>query len=215
METSVIRDRVDSLLKMKASSGESVGTGIEIFNGAITVMSACYGSESHLVMSLQAQGKNVLGEKFISPVAVRNLQINVCAALRNLRSEIDAGLIGNIKNSIVGDVIADFVQLAKAVLNDGGDKGKNVAAVLTAAAFEDTIRRMGETFAGVVGRDDLSDVINQLKEKGVLQGPQIGIALSYLKFRNDALHADWDKIELSSIHACLGFVEQLLLKHFQ
>jgi len=214
METSVIRDRVDSLLKM-ASRGGSLDIAMEMFNRAITVMSACYGFEGHHVMSLQAQGRAVLGERFTSPAAVGNLQVKVCAALRNLRSEIDVGLIGNIKKSIVGDVIADFIQLAKAVLDDGGNKGRNVAAVLTAAAFEDTIRRMGETFAGVVGRDDLSDVINQLKEKGVLQGPQIGIALSYLKFRNDALHADWDKIELSSIHACLGFVEQLLLKHFQ
>ena len=40
------------------------------------------------------------------------------------------------------------------------------------------------------------------------------VALSYLKFRNDSLHADWNKVERSQVQSCLSFAEQLLLKHF-
>ncbi len=80
--------------------------------------------------------------------------------------------------------------------------------MLTAAAFEDTIRRMGETFAGVIGQDDLSNVSTKLKDTGIIQSPQVGIAQSYLSFRNHALHANWDKTERESIHSVLGFVEQ-------
>ena len=73
---------------------------------------------------------------------------------------------------------------------------------------------MGNAFAGVIGQDDLSEVLKKLKDAGTMQGPQVGIAQSYLSFRNHALHANWDKIEKESIHSILGFVEQLLLKHF-
>ena len=136
-------------------------------------------------------------------------------ALRNLQAELEAGAIGSLIQRMVGDVLTDFIQLARTVLDDPSDKAKNVAAVLTAAAFEDTIRRMGESLAGVVGRVELQDVIIALKQKGVLQSPQLGIAQSYLSFRNHALHAEWEKVDRSSVQSALGFVEELLLKHFQ
>jgi hypothetical protein len=50
---------------------------------------------------------------------------------------------------------------------------------------------MGATLAGVVGRPPLSDVLTALKNAKVLEGATFTTAQSYLKFRNDALHADW------------------------
>ncbi len=38
--------------------------------------------------------------------------------------------------------------------------------------------------------------------------------LGYLKFRNDALHADWDRIDEAVTGSCLVWVEAMLLKHF-
>jgi len=134
--------------------------------------------------------------------------------LANVKAELDAGLVGSLRQQVAGAVLTDFVGLARSVLADSSDGAKNVAAVLAAAAFEDTIRRMGRDLAGVVGRDDLDDVIGALKHAGILVAPQLGIALSYLKFRNAALHADWARIGREAVHSVLGFVEQLLLKHF-
>jgi nicotinamide mononucleotide adenylyltransferase len=111
-------------------------------------------------------------------------------------------------------VLTDLIQLARTVLNERDDGAKNVAAVLAAAAFEDTIRRMGETFAGVIGKDDLASVLTKLKDAEVMKSPQIGTAQSYLSFRNHALHANWEDVQRESVHSILGFVEQLLLKHF-
>ncbi len=122
--------------------------------------------------------------------------------------------MGSLKQQLSGEILSDFILLARGATAEKGDGAKNVAAVLAAAVFEDTIRRMGSELAGVQDRPDLQDVIIELKKEQILEGPQIAIAQSYLKFRNDALHADWDKIERSSIQSILGFVEQLLLKHF-
>jgi len=86
--------------------------------------------------------------------------------------------------------------------------------VLIAAAYEDVIRRMGTELAGVADRRSLADVLDELKRAGQLMGAQLTIAQGYLKFRNDALHADWQKLERASVVSVIGFVEQLILKHF-
>jgi hypothetical protein len=69
----------------------------------------------------------------------------------------------------------------------------NVAAVLVAAGFEDTIRRMGAAFCNIHTRDPLQNVVVALKNAGVLVGAQFGTVQAQLQFRIDALHADWTK----------------------
>jgi hypothetical protein len=96
---------------------------------------------------------------------------------------------------------------------DKTDESKNVAAVLAAAAFEDTLRRMA-SHHGIPHTEKLADLLNELKTKKLLQGSQVGIANSYLNFRNNALHAQWDKVERAGVASVLGFVEQLLLTNF-
>jgi hypothetical protein len=136
-------------------------------------------------------------------------------ALKNVKAEIEAGLIGSFRQQVAGDVLSDFIKLARTALDRNGDDAKNVAAVLAAAAFEDSIRRMGVTLAKLRGDEELQDILIELKNAGVMQSPQIGIAQSYLSFRNHALHANWNKIQRESVQSALGFTEQLLLRHFQ
>jgi hypothetical protein len=100
------------------------------------------------------------------------------------------------------------------MLEEGTESAKNVSAVLIAAAFEDLIRRMGSELAGVVDRPKLENVVTALKDAEVLKGGEVGTAISYLKFRNDSLHADWDKVQRTQILSCTSFIEALLVKHF-
>jgi hypothetical protein len=88
-----------------------------------------------------------------------------------------------------------------------------VAAVLTSAAFEDCMRRLAQEKAGLTDRIKLELVIAELKDKGVLLGGEPGIAQSFLKFRNDSLHADWDKVEDSQVSSCLALLNSLIIKH--
>ena len=71
---------------------------------------------------------------------------------------------------------------------------------------------MGSTFASVEGRPDLADVFAALKKANVLVGAPLSTGLSFLKFRNDALHADWTKLNTAVVGSCIAFV--LLLQHF-
>jgi hypothetical protein len=60
---------------------------------------------------------------------------------------------------------------------------------------------------------DLADVLTALKQAKVLVGAPLSIALGYLKFRNDALHADWPNLNDAVVGSCLAFVEHLVLRH--
>lgn len=134
-------------------------------------------------------------------------------ALKNISEELDAGFAGTLQKSITAEVLTDHVGLSRRALEDGSDDAKNVAAVLAAVAFEDTIRRLAIN-NGIPHKDKLADVLNELKSQGILQGAQVGIANSYLNFRNSALHAQWDRVDRAGVASVLGFVEQLLLTQF-
>lgn len=211
MDETVIRGRIKHLLSISLPPDyeNQIRAGNELLQGAVSVMAAVYGRESTQVTTFLESV-----ETFRTPGVWHRVFHTCLGALKNLETELTAGFTGSLHKRVTGDILTDFIQLARAVLDNGGSGAKNVAAVLTAAAYEDTIRRMGSAFAGVVGRDDLNKVIDALKDKGILVAPQLGIALSYLSFRNHSLHADWDKIDLAAVHSVLGFVEQLLMKHF-
>lgn len=135
--------------------------------------------------------------------------------LRALKGDIESGLVGSLERRGEGTVLSDMLGLAKEANSLDGDGHKNVAAVLAAASFEDVLRRMGVAFASVQGRRDLQDVVTALKKAEVLKGPSVSAATGYLKFRNDALHADWKNIERPAIAGVISFVEGLVLQHFE
>jgi len=114
----------------------------------------------------------------------------------------------------VAAVVGDFLKLAKDALADGSEGAKNVAAVLTAAAFEDVMRRAAAQFAGVNDRRALADVLTALKTAGVLAGADVATGQGYLKFRNDSLHADWSNVTSAVVSSCIAFIEGFTKKHF-
>jgi len=207
-QTDIVK-RIDELLALPP------GNASELASACTSLLSLTYGPVSpqleHFIASLNRILKSVGG----AGAAERQETTRIATGtLKNLKREIEAGLTGSLRHQITGEVLTDLIQLARTVLDEPGDNAKNVASVLTAAAFEDTIRRMGETLAGVMGKDDLADVLKKLKDADVIKSPQLGIAQSYLTFRNRALHANWNDIQRESVLSVLGFVEQLLLKHF-
>jgi hypothetical protein len=218
MDIEALKKRIDALINLatQAHAEVSLPKHNELYNGAITVLSAVYGTDSHQVSALRDFHKIVTTKKEGRlQYNMRELTYAAEGALQNLKGEIEGGVTGSLLKRLTSEVLTDMVQLARAVMDEPADNAKNVAAVLAAASFEDTIRRMGSAFAGVMGKDDLSNVIDALKSNGILVAPQLGIAIGYLNFRNRALHANWDQIDRAAVNSVLGFVEGLLLKHFQ
>jgi hypothetical protein len=134
--------------------------------------------------------------------------------IRNIKAEIEAGLVENWRAQVAGELLAELVRLGKEVLSEKTEEAKNVSAVLISAAFEGTLRRLSEGLAGVTGRPPMQDVIASLKTADILKGGQLHTASGYLKFRNDSLHADWQKVDRSQVEGCILFLESLFEKHF-
>jgi len=63
-------------------------------------------------------------------------------------------------------------------------------------------------------REGLPEILLKLKNADVLKGSQVGVVQSHFQFRNDAMHADWSKIDVVGVRTVIALVQELLLKHF-
>jgi hypothetical protein len=204
--------RADDLLK-KPWIGQP-GVGSEAVQFAASMLTAFYGPESPQLEQFRA-GCDAIAKNVREPVPMdQNLWLHAHGVIRNAKAEIEAGLIVRLRVAVAGEILVELVRLAKEVMDSRTEEAKDVAAVLVAAAYEGLLRRMGEEFAGVTGRPKLDEVIAALKAGNILKGGQIGLAQSYLKFRNDSLHADWESVDRSQVESCLAFSESLLGKYF-
>ena len=130
--------------------------------------------------------------------------------LQAAKSEIEGGWLFTVEGQISAEIFADFIALAKEALDDN----KDVAAVLACAALEDALKRVATKENLDVNDKDMPEVINVLKTKGVIKGAQVPIVQSYVKLRNKAFHAEWDKFDKESVSSVIGFTEQFLLSNF-
>lgn len=216
MNAEALQKRAEELIASVSEKRQTVHGCTEIYTGAVTVLSAVYGTDSDQVRAVKIPGEAAFKESEVRLFSKLNLVAEIASgALHNLLQEINHGLIGKLKLQLTGEVLADLVHLARTTLSEQGDAGKDVAAVLAAASFEDTIRKLGSMFVGSVGGEKLADVLTALKDKCIITGPQFTTAQSYLNFRNKALHADWGAIDRATVSSSLAFVEGLILKHFQ
>jgi len=177
---------------------------------AISMASTLYGASSKQVATITLGVEALAKQKPETNPQVRVYEF-AAGAIQNMVSEIKAGLVDSLRLKIAGEVLADLVALSREALDE---KAIHVAAVLAAAAFEDLMRRIAAEKAGITARIKLEEVIAQLKDQGVLQGGEPTVTLSFLKFRNDSLHADWQNVKEAQVTSCLSLVDSLMLKHF-
>jgi hypothetical protein len=186
----------------------------EVVQFAISLLAAIYGTQSAQSEALTTALAQI-AKLAANPInSAHHQEVYALGAIRNTVAEIEGGLIVSLRAQVAGEIFAELVGLGKIILEDDTDAAKNVSAVLIAAAFEDLMRRMGLELAGVVGRPKLEEVLTALKNAGIFKGGEVGIAQSYLKFRNDSLHADWANVQKSQVQSCTAFIEALLVKHF-
>ena len=130
---------------------------------------------------------------------------------QSAKEDFEGGYVFNVDLRISGEVFGDFVVLAKQSLTEGH---KDVAAVLASAALEDALKRYANAEGLNIDNQSMSEVINALKAKGLVSGPQKSLLNAMPRIRNSAMHADWGKISELDVSSIIGFVEQLLLTKF-
>lgn len=127
------------------------------------------------------------------------------------KSDFEGGYLISLESAISGEVLGDFVGLAKRSLQEGY---KDVAAVLACAAIEDALKRYARLQHLDVADVEMREVVNALKAKGLVSGAQRSLLDTMPRIRNYAMHANWDKISQTDVGSVIGFVEQFLLSRF-
>jgi hypothetical protein len=215
MDDMKIKARIEELLNLQPDGvGDTSAWAGELYQGALGMLGLTHGENSTQIAALRDAVASFQKNKENTFRAARETADSSLGALRNLKREVEEGLVGNLRREVTGEVLGDLLQLGKVTLDEGTDNSKNVAAVLVAAAFEDTIRRLGAAYCGIHTRESLPDILAKLKAAEVLKGSQVGVVQSHFQFRNDAMHADWSKIDVVGVKTVMALVQELLLKHF-
>ena len=179
------------------------------YMGATGVFEALYGGNSVQVKALQDAKKSVPG---MTPSNQRILlALKIKGALQNLEQEIELGLVNTLAKQTAGEVFGDLLAVAKSARQEGHT---SVAAVLAVAALEDGLKRIA-TLRGISTQGKTMDAtINALKSDSFFRGAQGAIVGSYVKLRNFAMHAEWDKIQDADVGSLIGFLESFLIENF-
>jgi hypothetical protein len=202
--------RITQLLeKLQNNSNRSTAEGC--FAGTLSIIETLYGKSSQQIKALFETRKILKETDLLGFSDIRPFSESIAGILRNIHEELNSNLIRNIANEAAGEVIGDLVALAKIELKAGFT---NVASVLASAALEDALKRKAEQLGINTQNKTLETIINALKSKSFFKGAQVPIVTSYVRLRNAAMHADWDKIQDADVNSLIGFLEPFLIDNF-
>jgi hypothetical protein len=199
-------DRLDQLLQLSTLDRRQV---TELYMSALSIATLLYGPNSLQAEAVRNYGVDLTG--YTISDRTRQLGAAYKGMLQCFRDEIQSGLVTSLQAEAKGEVLADFVAMAKQAVQD---RIIEVAAVLACAALEDTLKRYAELHGLDVHDKDMSNVIGALQSKGLLKGPRGRILRSFVTIRNSALHASWEKIDSTEVQSVIAFVQEFLIVEF-
>jgi hypothetical protein len=207
---STIQNRFDELTKLIVSSS-SFNPGIVDLqswgawsSSALNLVQITFGTNS----SHYARLKRITDKQ---PVYIDTDYREAVGIFFAAKADYEKGCYASLDRMVSGEVFGDFVAAAKRALDEGN---KDVAAVLACAALEDALKRLANANGLNVDGKDMSEVIAALKSKSLVGGAQKSILETMPKTRNNAMHADWQKISALEVGGVIGFTEQFLLQNF-
>lgn len=207
--------RIDRLLMIQdvkdGQDKEASLKGRELFSGTMNIISNIYGPASPQIDALLEINQRTMHLNYNEGYKNRYLIQELKGTLKTIKEEIEHGLLDSIRKQAKAEILSDFIYLAKHSLDENN---KDVAAVLSCAALEDTLKKYADDNGLDVEDKDMSEVIGTLKSKGLLQAPQAKVLSSFVTIRNKAFHAEWNKIDSSEVHSVIGFVQDFIIQKF-
>ena len=203
-------NRIDELLD-KDPHEASLADASEISLVVTNIFETIYGPRSPQLDMMEAARKHAFdrgeAEFYKVQLFVQSLQ----GYLRELKAAISEGRIVNIQSEAQGEVLGDFLVLARKALDE---EEKDVAAVLACAALEDALKRYARDQGLNVQDKNMQTVVKALKSKGVIPSLQGKLLDGYVQIRNKTFHAQWEEIDAAAVNSIIGFTEIFLVQHF-
>ena len=210
IDSDEIEKRINSLIDL-GDSGSKAKHAESIFAGATTILTLLYGNNSPQVEHLKLVRKELFKDDSYIDWKQEQLADSTIGILKSVKDDLASGLTNSIQKEVTGEVFGDLITMAKSAIEEGF---QDVAAILASAALEDALKRNASLNGLDVEGKDMSNVISALKSKSLLKGPQASVVASYVKVRNKAFHAEWDKLESEEIRSLIAFTEEYIIKNF-
>lgn len=136
-----------------------------------------------------------------------NAVVLMLGLLTGAKDELDHGFLGNIEYIIAGATFDDFLDHA-AEYHRAGKKVES--AVLGSAVLEDTIKKIAQKNGIQTEGKTLDPLINALVKTSVITSVKGKRIRAYAGVRNHALHAEWEKFEISDVGVLIDGTRELL-----
>jgi hypothetical protein len=208
---------IQATLWAKNAKGETlIGAVHGARQGTLTLLELIYGHESSQVKEfVQATRQGADPQETTMPWTYEQRLAGVLwQYLQAAVADLEAGVVGTVTIRAKGEVLGDFMALARAALALGDPGGDKVAAVLAAAALEETLKQLGEERGLDVYNRPMQGVIEKLRTGGALVGPDFNLARGLVEFRDKASHGQFDQISRGTTESALTFASEVLGRGF-
>jgi len=133
--------------------------------------------------------------------------VQMLGLLRGVKDEWDHGLLGRIEYIVAGATFDDFLDYAAEYLK--GNK-KMESSVLASAVLEDTVKKIAQKNGLATERKTLDPLIDELVKVNAFTPVKAKRVKAYAGVRNHALHADWDKFDISDVGQLIEGTRELI-----
>ncbi|TGK82978.1 hypothetical protein EHQ24_08115 [Leptospira noumeaensis] len=211
MKKEKILNRISELKNIEFAKQSLLKNAEELFAGTLSIATVVYGRNSTQVAYLIDMRNKVANSKYDENSKYSVLFQSTLGYITNLEKEINDEMILSLEIKISGELFSDFIYMAKESMETGH---KDVAVVLASASLEDSLKKLAEYKNINVEGKEMSDIVNILKSNEVLSGPQLKVIQSFVKIRNKAFHAEWNKIDTPEVKSLIAFLDEFIIKNF-
>ena len=205
-----ILNRIDQLLEKEQDHVSYTGAS-EIAFALTNILETIYGPGSLQLDQVEALRKQVYDGTWPEHAKPQIFAQGLYGYLHELKAAIKEERIVNIQSEARGEVLGDFLVLAREAVDAGQ---KDVASVLACAALEDTLKRCASERGLNVQGKTMQTVVNALKSVGIIRGTQSALLNRFIELRNHAFHAEWDEIDTQDVKDIARFTEEFLAYQF-
>ena len=131
--------------------------------------------------------------------------------LRGVYNDFKEGLLIDIKHRVRAELIDDFLEQAKFLLDDGF---KHAAASLAGAVLEDTLRKLCDTNSISYPKKTKIDSLNiELAKNDVYDKVNQKLITAYADIRNNADHGHFDKIKKENVSDMINWIYRFISEY--
>jgi len=150
---------------------------------------------------------SLMAEGHLKQGVPSNILVLMLGLLGGAKDEWDHGLLRKIEYIVAGATFDDFLDHA-ADYHRGNKKIE--ASILASAVLEDTVKKIAQKNEVETSGKTLDPLVDDLVKANVVTSVKAKSIKAYAGVRNLALHAEWDKFDISDVGKLIAGIKELI-----